>query len=408
MLEALERFGTESDRPRVWVDTARCVHSIDVFATCRVCADECPVGAIQVDGTVALDDGACVECGACAHACPVGAFDAPDLATTALRCVSRIPDHRAIELVCANRTVDERSPRPVDAALIVGGCLAALGPSTYAGLFALGVEHVDVCLDACDACPANARATIERTLQKARLALRPWDAQIDVLTTPDDGPTHIRPVFDANHPPVSRRRLFHPLAEEDADRLVTALVLDDERASGRKYPAPERLRLLNAVRLLPAAAHAMCPAPLAGQIFMQHGIESECSACGACVKACPTSALTLDAHDDTGVFSLSHRAAICAGCGVCIDLCEHGVLAAAGVPFFSALQSGEEAVITAGTFRRCSRCGARMPAGAGASDLCELCAFRRNHPFGSRIPERMRARFDDRKARAGQSPATSE
>lgn len=408
MLDVLERFGAGDDRPRVQVDAARCIHSIDVFATCRMCADECPVGAIHVGDAVILDAEACVECGACAHACPVGAFDAPDLATTLLRCVSRLSDHRAVELACAHRPIDERSVRPVDAALVVGGCLAALGPSTYAGLYALGVERIDVCMETCDGCPANARVTIERTLQKARLALRPWDVQIDAITTPEEGPTRPRPVFDANHPPVSRRRLLHPLAEEDADRLIAALVLDDESPSGRKAPAPERQRLLNALRLLPATGQAMCPAPLAGQIFMQHGVEAECSACGACARACPTGALTLDVRDDRGVFTLSHRAAICAGCGVCIDLCERGVLAPSGVPFFSALQSGEEAVITAGTFRRCARCGARMPAGDGAGDLCELCAFRRSHPFGSHIPERMRARFDDRKARAGQSPAASE
>ncbi|WP_119070082.1 4Fe-4S dicluster domain-containing protein [Aggregatilinea lenta] len=404
MLEVLERFGAAQDGPRVRVDAARCVHSIDVFASCQVCAEECPVGAVQVADTVTLEAEACVECGACAHACPVGAFDAPDLATPALRCVSRIPDHAALELICAHHPIDERSPRPVDAAVVVGGCLAALGPSAYAGLYALGVERVEVCLDACDGCPANARATIEHTLEKARRVLRPWDAQIEAVTAADGGLTRARPVFYANQPPVSRRRLLHPLAEADADRQLAALIADDEPPTGRKFAAPERRRLLNALRLLPAAGQAMCPMPLAGQIFMQHGVEAECSACGACEKSCPTGALTLDARDDTGVFTLSHRAAMCAGCGVCIDLCECGVLERAGVPFFGALQSDDEAVITSGTYRRCARCGARMPA-SNEGDLCELCAFRRSNPFGSRIPERMRARMNDRQARLGRLPA---
>jgi ferredoxin len=408
MLDVLERFGAESDLPRVQVNAGRCLHNINVFATCRVCADECPVDAIQVAGAVALDAEACVECGACAHACPVGAFSAPDLAAALLRTVSRIPDHRAIELACAHRATDERSPRPVDAMLVVSGCLAALGPSTYAGLYALGVEHIDVCLEACDECPANARATIERTLQKARLDLRPWEAEIDASAVPAEGPARPRPVYDTAHPPVSRKRLFHPLAEAEADRILADLLAEDTTAAGRRFPAPERVRLLNALRLLPPAGQAMCPMPLAGQVFMKHSIEAECSACGACEKACPTGALTLDAHDDTGVFRLIHRASICAGCRVCIDLCERDVLEQAGVPFFSALQSGAEAVITSGTFRRCSRCGARIPNGDGKNGLCELCDFRRKNPFGSRIPERMRARLENRRARAVQPPAQSE
>lgn len=391
MLTALEHWAN-LDRPGLTVEPARCLHAASVFATCQVCADECPVGALRVEQSVTLDTAACVGCGACVHACPVGAFTAPDAAANLLRCAVRIPAHASLELVCGLRPADECGPRPVDAAVAVGGCLAALGPSTYAALYALGVEDVQVRVDACDACPVGARASIERTVQKAASVLRAWPAAhvACVAEMVTDG-AYPRAVFDADHPPVSRRRLFAPLGADDDRDLADALA--DVTVPGTAKDAPaERHRLVKALAALPPAGPILCPTPLAGQTFMQHGVDVECSVCGACTKACPTGALTLDVDDATQTYRLTHRPAICAGCHTCIDLCERRALYASGVPLVGALQTDGVVVISAGCFERCARCGTHLPAGIADSDgLCELCAFRRANPFGSRLPERMRS-----------------
>jgi ferredoxin len=395
MLSVLERLADQVDLT-LQLDPERCVHAADVFTTCRACADICPTGALTVERGVDLRTETCTLCGACVHTCPVGAFAIQDSASGLLRCVARIKEHQAIELVCPLHPAPERGVRPVDAAIITASCLAALGPSTYAGLFALGVEQIDVQLDACDACPVGARTAVETTLRKARLALKPWVStdQIAGITEPVDAGVYTHPVLQASQPPVSRRRLFNPFAGAEDEKLLDALVGED-MVQAKKRPSTERQRLLRALKWLPVPNQALCPASLAGQAFMQLGVKEGCNACGGCAKACPTGALSLEINDDHHTYRLAHTPASCVGCGVCIDLCEVGVLYSRGVPFFATLQAGERESISAGRFECCERCGTHLSEGAAdETGLCELCAFRRKNPFGSRIPERMRPRFD--------------
>lgn len=43
---------------------------------CSVCVDECPQGALSVDGVCSVDEDACIDCGSCIDACPVEAISA--------------------------------------------------------------------------------------------------------------------------------------------------------------------------------------------------------------------------------------------------------------------------------------------------------------------------------------------
>lgn len=379
----------------VRVRAERCVHALDAFAQCRICADECPANALRIDETVVLDPVHCTACGACVHACPVGAFEARDVTHDVLRCASRAGSEGAIALLCAHHPPTEHGAQPVDAAIVIGECLAALGPSVYAGLAALGVTRIDVYLDACADCPLGARASIERTLDKARGVLRPWvEAEpIVAITGLADGTTGPRwTVYFADQPPISRRRLLNPFAANDADDRLDALAIDPAALPGPKRVPNERLRLLHALALLPPAGQALCPAPQAGQVFMRVGAEDGCTACGACEKACPSGALDLEIDDHTRAFRLTHLAAICTGCEACLHLCDPGVLYSRGVPFTGALQTPAEEAIATGRFDRCKRCKARVAEGTLTPEgLCEVCAFRRANPFGSQLPPRARS-----------------
>lgn len=393
VLSTLERFA-QGASAAVRVNADRCVHAFDAFATCRACVDECPASALSLGETIALDAETCTACGACVHVCPVGAFEARDETQDVLRCAARVRDRGAIALLCAAHPPIDRGLRPVDAAIVIEGCLAALGPSTYAALAALGVTQVDVYLDACEACPlAPARASIERTLEKARAALRPWLAADQIAAITDLSAASGEPwtIYLAGEPPVARRRLLKPFAASDADAAVDALSVNAiDRAEPKRLPA-ERLRLLRALAQLPLAGQMLCPAPLGGQIFLRIGADEGCTACGACAKVCPTGAIALDVDDETQTFRLSHLSAACTGCEACLHVCDPDVLYSRGVPFFNALQRPEDESLAAGRFVRCKRCKSRVPEGSlNAQGLCEICAFRRANPFGSHVPERAR------------------
>lgn len=404
MLSALERLA-QRDTGGVRLDAERCVHAFDAFATCRACVDECPPGALHLPengGAIALDPAACTGCGACAHACPVGALVARDETPAVLRCAARVKNQGTIALLCAAHPPIDRGVRAVDGAIVLEGCLAELGPSAYVGLVALGFVQIDVYLDACAGCPlAPTQASIERALEKARRALRPWidEAQIAAITDGSVASSAPWTVYLAGEPPVPRRRLFHPFATAEIDAALNALSIEAVEQTGPQRIPPERLRLLHALALLPPAGQTLCPAPLAGQVFLRIGADDGCTACGACARACPTGALALEVDDNANTFQLAHLAAICTGCDACLHLCDPDVLYSRGVPFFSALQAPADEPIAAGRFARCARCKARVAEGSlSANGLCEVCAFRRANPFGSYVPERARPLVERQRA----------
>ena len=50
----------------------------ETCVACGICEDECPQGAITVDGMARVNADLCTECGRCVDACPNDAISLPE------------------------------------------------------------------------------------------------------------------------------------------------------------------------------------------------------------------------------------------------------------------------------------------------------------------------------------------
>ncbi|MCW5851542.1 MAG: 4Fe-4S binding protein [Anaerolineae bacterium] len=376
--------------PPLRVQTERCVHALNSASTCDLCVRACAFDALRLSPTITLDENRCTACGACLHVCPVDAIRGDDGVAKLLNLAPRFEAAQSVELACARHPRPEQGPAGSELVLRAAGCLAALGPSTYASLHALGFQRIVVRLDACAGCPLGAaRPQIEARLTSARSLLDSVEPATR-LETIDASATDwtARPVYAVNNPPVSRRSLFRLFAAEAPRVAARALLPVEEATSETTQPPRERRRLLNALqRLTPApppegegaGVRAVSHLP-----FIHLQASDACNACGACARVCPTSAMRLRLTNEA-TFRLSFQPAACTDCGLCLDLCEPGALSREPVADLASIVSQASLTLREGEVHICEKCGARF-AGAPGATLCPLCDFRRRNPFGSRLP----------------------
>lgn len=256
-----------------------CTHARLVDASCQACEDICAEIAIFPAGQdLHLDPEACSGCGACVAVCPQNALSQP----------------AAAPVIAARRTGDVavalclRHPAAEGRAAAV--CVHALGLADLAVLLAAGIDRLALATGDCDACPIRPLTLIDDAV--ARLAslcqargLLPL--RVDVATGAD---LALLPPADTIDSPA-RRALFTPppAAETTAPRASQTLVVLQRQGNRDAVPF--------------AFSPAIQP--------------DRCTGCDACLRVCPTAALTLT---DAPV---AYRAdpARCTGCALCVDVC---------------------------------------------------------------------------------------
>ncbi|GAA4288988.1 ATP-binding protein [Georgenia daeguensis] len=291
----------------------------------------------------------------------------------------RQPDQRALELVCAEHPGASLGDRR-RVVVRLGACAADLAGHELVELLTLGATDVLVRLDGCDdAGTASARLRPLVALLQASGADR-----LHVDGGPDAGapgaadrrPRGLRrrrAVLDAGHMPLSRRQVMgladpvpRPLPDEDL------------------HP---QLRLVAAVRELVDRDTPDAPA-LAALAGPAAALSARgCTACGVCVRACPTDALALrhSAPSGPAITMLLQDPAACDGCLGCVDLCPQDALAPVGNRSWQEVLDGGPVPVQSMATAPCERCGTRFPTPSGER-LCPVCAYRRANPFGSFVP----------------------
>jgi formate hydrogenlyase subunit 6/NADH:ubiquinone oxidoreductase subunit I len=174
---------------------------------------------------------------------------------------------------------------------------------------------------------------------------------------------------------VSRRELF---------RSQTAEKKSEADTSSEPNQFHERLRFLRVVKQLPLPVENLGTTSLAGLRFSLLTVNDDCTACGVCARACPTAALQMETAEST--FRLTFSPQICISCDICSHLCALNAITLTHNPTFDQVFAGEvDQVVQQGCLTLCSRCRAPFAARTGM-DLCPVCEFRRQNPFGSMMP----------------------
>ncbi len=380
LLSLAERFAALEIAPPIRLNTDQCLRARYRFSACEACVRACPTNALHLDGSIALNAEICAACRACLHVCPTGALDGNDGAAELFRCITELHQPHHIELACSQHPAPEKGSPDVNVVVRVSGCLAALGPSMYLSVLALGVERVAVRLDACPTCSiGKVCSEISNTLSivPRLLASLGIDARVMGLSVVPDQAD--RPVYDAQHPPVSRYALFHMFGAGGPRRTWRALAGEDEQSATIKLPSRERRRLLAALHHLPLRN---VNTPVEGLSFTRMTADDRCTACGVCARICPTGALSFTVTEDDD-YVLAFSSGACIDCGACSKLCAASSLHRADAIFADVLASGPIA-LRAGMLRSCTACGARFAAET-SSDLCPVCDVRRKNPSGSRL-----------------------
>jgi NAD-dependent dihydropyrimidine dehydrogenase PreA subunit len=310
--------------------------------------------------------------------------------------LARQPEQRALELVCAEHPGASLGDRR-RVVVRLGTCADDLARHELLELLTLGATDVLVRLDGCGAAAtASARLRPLVALLEASGADRLHVAEGAGAEAPGsgapgaEGPAAGAP--GAGTPGVADRRprgLRRRRAVLDAEHMP----LSRRQVMGLAHPAPRQLPdedVHPQVRLVAAARELLAPdAPALATLAAPAAALSArgCTACGVCVQACPTDALTLrhSAASGPAITTLLQDPAACDGCLRCVDLCPQDALAAAGsVSWQEVLGGGLTPLQTLAT-APCERCGTRFPTPSGER-LCPVCAYRRANPFGSFVP----------------------
>jgi len=375
----------EANGANITLDADRCLHAQAKAATCQRCVSACPVNALMLadNNSIMLKDEACVQCGLCVHVCPVGAFRGEDSLPDLLTVVTRLPQQHRVELACAVHPAPEIGPIQSQAVLQTRGCLAALGPADFLSLFAIGIEHLVLRLEACATCPlGQTRAEIEnRVTLASQIAAGPDQAaqKVTIINQPHKDWAQ-RPVTSLNQPRQSRRDFFKSFSMVETQQDIIRELAADEPPAATK----NRRRLLTAWRMLPAAIPLVISPELAnGLSLAKFTADPTCTACHVCDRICPTGALRLEI-DDQDNYQLTFAAGQCVDCGLCLDLCEPKALHRHLPATAADLLAEKPVVLQQGRLQRCRRCSAGFVAPA-TSNLCPVCEFRQKHPFGNRF-----------------------
>jgi len=309
------------------------------FSPCQRCQQACPAHAIAPNANALpqLDGETCTGCTAYVRVCPVDAITHDALQLSPL--LAQIDtQHGASKMhLVATCSAVKESSAPLNLP-----CHAAWDPLLLATMAARGVKQLTLIgLNECATCPirfgAEIMAQTERDYATLNAALGVemtivHASQHEAMTQFDNA--HAAPP-PQNEPP--RRTFFRtliPSLTQGAAGAAAQVALaagqamrpqqtEEDAAASMDDALPQRLRLF--IQALPKLQANFTPIPYAANIPIGAiQADDRCTACGDCVKGCPTDALAMREFGANRV--LEFRPDACMGCQRCLQICPEQAL----------------------------------------------------------------------------------
>jgi ferredoxin len=348
--------------------TERCTRYRYRYSECRRCLDACPHAAIELDDKGAkLDEARCQNCTLCVTACLTGAWTAEAFKPIDLLRQAIKQDRFSIACTPAGQAADATVP-----------CLGALDGGMIAYL---GKRRIPLTLRGSTHCPncahgAKGAAQLAMNLDAAEQLRAASDATdwADVELAGGETRTE-RPEKNLH---AGRRQLFRRLVGRGADAVSDGLRqgaaapskqvrIEDKAIRAGAYASIERRELLQIVcdckdgQPFTLPWHETLP-------LMQLYLQSGCTTCEACFRACPTGAIQI--VENPGDWALTFNTDRCVGCAVCLEVCQPRVLDAAAT--FDARPEQAPRVLLNLVKQRCNRCD-RFFVSPEPQQTCKVC-----------------------------------
>lgn len=320
-------------------DRYLCLISDHMGASCRACIESCYAGAFSVKGgRIRFEEKLCTGCGGCVGGCPAEAM--------ALEGFDE--DHFALVFAQANQTrlsCKENTP-----------CLAVFDAEHLAVMVLRSKRSIECDLSHCAACESNSQ---NRLLTRIQTRIDHTNDLLIQLGAKERIETR------AQSADPLRRGFFKKLLSGAAQAAVTPETAH-KPVDTAVTPVPKgRILLQNTLRDYPAQTLLALNSPL----IAGRAVNDACTACGECVRICPTRALSWETNG--AALLLENRR--CIDCDLCGTVCKTAAIFRPEKTDAAAYAGFDKTALIRFAFRECDTCGTPFAAAPGVT-TCRPCA----------------------------------
>lgn len=318
------------EKPRA--NTVFCLACRNGGGECSVCADICPVDAIEIeDGGIDIKD-SCRKCGLCVAACPVEALSSPRIQPKKLydAVAGAAAAHETAYVTCTRAL--KRPPRENE---VLIACVGAVPREVWFSIMA-DYPNVSVYLPL-DICTACKNAAGEEMLGDAIAVAEEWAAsglgleverralkctkrrEYERKEFIDNVKRSTGLAVSSLNPAAAAIMSVSQKLKEHSQQITK---LEKTLSAACGTTTQKHRRILTQRRKLVLSALQEHP-ELAGNVRVQRPEcdFAACTMCGECVSACP-----VHANDLVGTGRFTVEPTYCIGCGACVAACSDHAL----------------------------------------------------------------------------------